>query len=135
MTQNVQPPADRSLGAIWSAVDRPIKTAAVVMWVSGLLLLGFGTYMDFDDGWSSQPFLTNIVSGIVGALIGIPLVGIFAQYFIARASRSVARAFRHEQVLAAVVELNGFLRGQKEFRDIMHRLSSMYRRLMTPNRT
>src|SRR5262245_33953951 len=96
--------AVRSPGVIERyGLDKPIVPAsakvrrmAILMWTVGGLLAILGLAIDLDGGWADLPFLTNLISSLAGALIGIPFALLVVQRIVAqylqRSSRESATA-------------------------------------------
>jgi hypothetical protein len=67
----------------WNETSAALKTAWIVLWGFGLVLLTLGIWGDRAGFWASKPFLTNTFSALTGAAFGIPLALVVLQRVVA----------------------------------------------------
>lgn len=66
-------------GSFWTSISPGSRYVLVVCWLFGLVIIGIGVNGDSNGWWSERPFITNLVSSITGALIGIPFALVVLQ--------------------------------------------------------
>ncbi|NMO90605.1 hypothetical protein [Actinomycetospora sp. TBRC 11914] len=103
---------------------------AIVLGMSGLC---FGVVEDLRGFWSDKPFLTNVVSNLSGALIGIP-VGIIVLQRIVAQQAHVSEQLRVRRRLRAALEeiealiFDGFFRDWAQVRTTIYESLNSARR-------
>ncbi|MER7271694.1 hypothetical protein ABT344_25730 [Micromonospora carbonacea] len=76
----------------WAQTGRPVRVASLGMWSAGGLGTVVGVVGDQLGWWDDRPFLTNLMSSLVGALFGIPLALIVLRRVTAVEGRRTERA-------------------------------------------
>ncbi|EEP75281.1 conserved hypothetical protein [Micromonospora sp. ATCC 39149] len=76
----------------WAQTGRPVRAACLAMWSAGGLGTAVGAAGDQLGWWNDRPFLTNLMSSLVGALFGIPLALIVLRRITAMEGRRTERA-------------------------------------------
>ncbi len=92
------------LAQTWADTGRGLRTACVVMWILAVLGTGAGAAGDLGGWWDRWPFLTNLLSSLVGALFGVPIALIVLQRIAAIEGH---RYERREVVLVARSTIDG----------------------------
>jgi len=83
------------LRAAWNETGSTLKTAWIVLWTAGVMLLIFGAWGDSTGFWANKPFLTNMFSALTSAAFGVPLALVVLQRVAAsEADAAEARAAR-----------------------------------------
>lgn len=72
---------------MWQTAHPTLRRIAVVLALIGLALAAGGVYLDSRGWWSSRPFLTNLASSVIGALVAIPLAVIVISDLTERSTR------------------------------------------------
>jgi len=83
------------LRAAWNETSSTLRTAWIVLWTVGIMLLIFGAWGDSMGFWANKPYLTNTFSALTSAAFGIPLALVVLQRVAAsEADAAEARAAR-----------------------------------------
>jgi len=83
------------LRTIWKETGSTLKTAWIVLWTVGVILLALGAWGDGVGFWANKPYLTNTFSALTSAAFGIPLALVVLQRVAAlEADATEARAAR-----------------------------------------
>ncbi|HZM84252.1 MAG TPA: hypothetical protein VFC19_51690 [Candidatus Limnocylindrales bacterium] len=88
----------------WREAGRAIRRLAVAMWSAGISAAA-GVYALEVTGQLSSPFLTNLLSGLVGGLIGVPLVLLVFQRIASKQTEAAQREHSRRLVLGAITRL------------------------------
>lgn len=100
------------LRAAWNETGSTLRTAWIVLWTLGVMLLIFGVLGDSIGFWANKPYLTNTFSALTSAAFGVPVALVVLQRVAAsEADAAEARAARRmaervsADLAAAVVAL------------------------------
>lgn len=91
----------------WQSINQRVKLFAASMWLVGVVALAAGMVGDARHWWSSQPFLTNVVSSLTGFLFGVP----FALVVLSRLTSVQRDHVSRGQVLQRSLDVVSRLRG------------------------
>jgi hypothetical protein len=81
------------LRVTWNETSGTLRTAWIVLWTVGIMLLIFGAWGDSIGFWANKPYLTNLFSALTSAAFGIPLALVVLQRVAAsEADAAEARA-------------------------------------------
>ncbi|MEV2238432.1 hypothetical protein [Micromonospora sp. NPDC049891] len=94
----------------WRNSPTAVKRLSVAMWTVGATLGTLGISGDILQLWSSYPFVTNLLSSMCGALIGIPV----ALFVVQQLSMTQTAALADSRNLATVKALTMQLRANVE---------------------
>src|SRR5690242_14268063 len=80
------------LRAWWSGYIFPLRALAIGLWTICVLVAAVGVWGDRAGWWSGRPFVTNVISSVVGACFGVPI----ALFVLQALTVTQARAFEYQ---------------------------------------
>lgn len=85
----------RWLRQTWRDTTHAVRVCLIVMWITSGVFLAGGLFGDSQGFWGNKPFATNVLTGLTGALFGIPLaLLVFQQISNQQDAQREARAAR-----------------------------------------
>jgi hypothetical protein len=82
----------------WKEASPGLRGSAILLWALGTVIGLIGLLGDVLGWWDGLSFLTNLVSSLTGAMIGIPIAVIILQRITAKHAQRLAQAATRQRV-------------------------------------
>ena len=67
----------------------PIRITLIATFVTGIILIAVGVFFDFRRAWPDLVFLPNLITSLLGLMVGVPVVFFLISTFVDRRTESV----------------------------------------------